>query len=373
MIKLFAIFSVALILAYISERNTNAVLSSGQKYSVWNDWAYILLVVALILFTGLRTSYNDTYNYIRIFNQSPDLSTFLSDPDNFHPASNPLFYLILSLIKTFTNNSQIFIFLFSAFVEICFVHFIKRYSSNFLFSIFIYFTLGTFALSIAAIKQTTAMAILTLAIPFLEKKQCGRYYLIVLLAMLMHTYAVAFVVLPLFVRKPWRLFTIVFAAAMVFLMMNFETVIREFLEQADEMGKTIAEYEVFADGGVNILRLAVYAVVPLLSFIFQQWVFRNSSRVDHVMVHMSIISLAFMIMGTQSGANMFGRMANYFELGTVCCLPWILERTFDKRSYRLISLIACVCFIGFFVYGNAINISFDSEYRAVNLFGLLYG
>lgn len=60
MVKLLAVFAAALVLAYISEKNTKAVAASGRRYSAWRDWAYVLLVLLLVLFAGLRTSYNDS-------------------------------------------------------------------------------------------------------------------------------------------------------------------------------------------------------------------------------------------------------------------------------------------------------------------------
>ena len=60
MFKLLVVFTAALVLAYFSEQNTKATVAAGYRYSVWNDWAYILLVVILILFAGLRTQYNDS-------------------------------------------------------------------------------------------------------------------------------------------------------------------------------------------------------------------------------------------------------------------------------------------------------------------------
>ena len=68
MTKLLLVFAATLILAYISEQNTKATIAAGRSYSVWHDWAYLLLVTILVLFSGLRTSYNDTHNYISIFN-----------------------------------------------------------------------------------------------------------------------------------------------------------------------------------------------------------------------------------------------------------------------------------------------------------------
>lgn len=368
MTKLLLVFAATLILAYISEQNTKATIAAGRSYSVWHDWAYLLLVTILVLFSGLRTSYNDTHNYISIFNNLSGVASFLSDAENLHPLGNPLFYFCANLLKHMVDHAQVLIFTTSLFAQICFVRFIKRYSSNFVFSIFLYFTLGTFALSMAAMKQIVAMAVLTLAIPYLEKKKWVQYFLLVFVAMLLHTYAMAFAILPLFTGRPWKQFTYVFMITVVIMLMNFQGVVTTFLEQADEAGKTIADYEVFDNVSVNIFRLAVYAVPPLISLIFQKWIFHDSSNMDHVLVHMSIISLACMIMGTESGANMFGRMGNYFELGTICSLPWMLEKTFDKRSHHLISTVAVIAFLGYFSYANMIATDFGQAYQSVNLF-----
>lgn len=368
MIKLLAVFAASLVLAYISERNTQAILASGHRYSVWHDWAYILLVVVLSLFAGLRTSYNDTGNYINAFYKAPEVSEWLNDPKNYNPFTNPLFYFYQSIIKTLFDNAQMLIFISAIITQVCFLRFFKRYSTHFLFSIFIYFTLGTFVFTLAAIKQVLGMALVTLAFPYLEKKKWTQYYLIILAAMLVHTYALAFALLPFFKAKPWRLFTFLFIAITAIVMMNFESTITAFMEQANDLGKTLAEYEIFDDTTINVFRLLVYAVPPIISLAFQKWVLHDSTSTNNVLIHMSIISLAFMSMGTQSGANMFGRMGNYFELGTICCLPTMLNKTFNKRSYRLVSTIACVCFFGFFFYANAINLDFSQEYRSISFF-----
>lgn len=367
MIKLLAVFAASLVLANISDHNTKAMQASGARYAVYKDWAYVLLVTILILFSGLRTQYNDTWNYMNGFRNSAGLAAFLDNADNLNIFKNPLFYLYQNALKTWFDEPQLLVFLASLFSQICLVRFIKRYSSNFTFSIFIYFTLGTFVFTLAALKQVLAMAMLTLAFPHLEKKQWVRYYLIVFIAMLIHTYALAFAVLPLFRTRPWGLFTFVFVAFIASVMMNFEETITAFLEQANDLGKTVADFEVFSDTTINIFRLAVYAVPPLICLLFRKWILHDTGKMDHVLMHMSIISLAFMSMGTQSGANMFGRMANYFELGTICYLPTMLEKTFDRRSCRLITNIACVCFLGFFVYSNVINLDFGEAYQSISL------
>lgn len=60
MTKLLVVFATALVLAYFSEQNTRAAVAAGHRYVPRKDWAYVLLVTVLVLFTGLRTSYNDS-------------------------------------------------------------------------------------------------------------------------------------------------------------------------------------------------------------------------------------------------------------------------------------------------------------------------
>lgn len=373
MIKIAILLCICLPLAYQSERRSEILDRSETEYRLREDPALILMAVALCLFAGLRTSYNDTGNYIGAYRSAPELGEFLSNPQNLNPLKNPLFYVYQSLLKTLGAPHQFLIFSTSVFIELSLLSFLKRYCTHFTFSIFIFFTLGTFCITLAAIKQMLAMSVLALAMPQLEKKRLGVYFFLVFIAMLLHTYAICFLVLPFFVQRPWSLFTWLFVLGTVTVMLNFEEVISRFLDQAGEMGKNIAEYEVFDDTSVNVMRLAVYGVTPLMSLLFRRWSFCDSKRMDHVFAHMSIISLAFMSLGTNSGANMFGRMGNYFELGTIVILPEILERTFNDRSYRFISRVAVVCFLGFFIYANGINFSFDADYRMVDIVDVILG
>ena len=363
--------TICVILAYYSEQYTDAVKRSGHTYSVWNDTAYILLAVVLVLFTGIRRDFNDTWNYINAFRNDKGLATFWGDAKNLNVMAYPLFYFFRSLLKELTNNEQMMIFIPSAFTQICFLLCFKRYSCNFTFSIFIYFALGSLNFSMAALKQAWAMAIMTLAFPCLEKKQWVRYYLTVFIAMMFHTYALAFAVLPLFTQKPWKLNTYLLVGCLIFVMLNFEDSISAVIEQAEDVGKKMYEEDIFYDNGVSFLRVAVYAVAPVMSFFFRRWIFRDSSVADHVLVHMSIISFAFMLMGTQAGANMFARMAQYFELGTVCCLPGMLEKTFNERSRRVVTAMAVLCFAAYFVYANGIYMRFDDMYKATSILNLL--
>lgn len=367
MIKISIVFIISVALAAASQMNTDYLRQNGHPYRFRDDLPFALLAIVLILFAGLRTSYNDTEVYMAAFRRAKGVAAFLSDPNHLAIGENPLFYLLFNLLREFTAEPQVMIFLTSVFVQICYLRFIKLYSDNFLLSVVIYFALGTFATTLAIIKQSMAVAVFTLGFRFLLEKKWIRYYLTVLIAMGFHSFALVFAVLPLFARKPWGVFTFAFMGCAFLVLQNFQDALVEFSTQADNLGLDVSMTEMTHEHTVNPLRVAVYAVTPLFSLFFARYINRENTGVDNMLIHMSIISLAAMMMGTQSGANIFARMAHYFELGTVCCLPGMLKKPFVVSSHRLIVTIAILCFMGFFAYGSK---GFDEQYMAIGLLGM---
>lgn len=333
-------------LAYLSQQQT---MKYNKKYY---DIFLIGLIVFLVLLVGLRTSYNDTGNYIRGFQSSVGIREFLSDPENIELMNNPLFYGFQALIKTFTNNYSIFFMICAIIVNVLFVRFIKRNADpeDFMFSMLMYVCLGTLMLSMAAQKQILTMSILTLALDALFDKKYIQYYLIVFLAGLIHTYAWLFFFLPLLGSKPWNIKTYLLLFGTMFVMQYFQDVIASFVEAADTIGKDIPFEEVFDGNQMNILRVAVYAVIPVTTFVFQGRLYDVMDRKHGIMIQMCTVSLMFMLMGTINGANMFGRSANYFEIGMIIILPWLVRQLFTKDSTKLVLLFAMICFVGFYIY-----------------------
>ena len=360
MVKLLTLLAVSTVLAYFSQQNTVLCHQTGTPYRLRQDWSYVALVTILVFFSGMRYDYNDTWNYINDFRNAPFLLEFLRGDKIKDLFGNPLFYLLQSGFKSFFNNEYAFLFVTSCFTQVCFLRFIKRYSTNFTFSIFLYFTLGTFCFTLAAIKQVLAMSILTLAVPRLEKKQWVRYYLLVFIAMTVHTYALAFALLPLFRLRPWSGFTFLFLAAVVFVLTNFDGVIVSFMDSAEDIGKTIHDEDVLNNTSLNLLRVLVYSATPLATLLLRGFLFRDSRTEHNILTHMSIISFAFMLLGTRNGANMFARMGTYFELGTICALPWIIPNSFERRSARLVNIVIITLFLGYFFYEFSIAKDFNS-------------
>ncbi len=362
--KLLITFGLCVALAYLAQRNSS-YRPIGEKQP-WNQYV-LLIIIVFTLFAGLRTGYNDTAHYRKGYMLAEPLREFLAEPGNLKWTQNPLFYGITALFKTLNIDIQMYFMFFAALDAVLLIRFVQRYAPEkyFTFGVFLFFTLGTAVFSLAAMKQITAMAILTVGIPWLLDRKWIPYLLVVLVAGLVHTYAFLFVLMPLFLGKPWRGWTLVLVGVTLAVLFTFEDSIRTFLDFADSYGKHLAEEEVLTTDTMNPFRVAVYSIVPVVSLLFRKDLDVHMRREHNLLINMSIFSLMFMLMATMAGANMFGRMATYFELGIVCALPWILDKLFAGKTRWVVYRVAVVCFIGFFLYDN---MDFGMHYQVLNLF-----
>lgn len=360
MIKLMILLGVSMILAYCSQ-NGILVVPLTQKRKL--DIPLIVMVIMLTILVGLRTQYDDTQNYASTFVDCPTVSKYLdSDPDFF---SNPLFYIVQSYFRhNVMNNYHLFFFVIAIFTLTCILWFIRKYSSNFPFSMLIFFSIGMILVPMSAMKQGLAIAVAVIAIDQLLKGHYIRFYLILTIAVLFHAYAILLVVLPLFIGRPWTIFTYVTIGAVVFVLLTFESTITSFLSVADDMGKNLDEEALFETQGINLFRLAVFAVPPILSFLFQELLNPTYNKNRQLMMNMSILSFLIMSMGIFSAANLFGRSAVYFEIGTILILPWVINEMFDKESHNVAYVMVGGCYLAFFAYMVK---DFSYAYRSIGI------
>ncbi len=361
MLNLILVMAASVFFAYCAEWTGSRSLK-GRPVQ-WDIWL-VLMTVVMTMFSGLRTGYNDTAAYISGFLKADSVAVFLASPDNLNILHNPLFYFVTSVFRGLTDNYHIYLMAFAVLNTVLFVRFLRRYATegNFAFTVYLYFTIGVFTFSMAALKQITASALLTLAIPALVEKKWVRYFVIVIVAGLIHTYAFIFLFLPFLTGKPWGWKSILLLLATVWVMLTFESTIGSVLEYADSMGKHVAEFEVFDGNQMNPFRVAVFAVVPAAAWIFRRYLEPELDREKCIMLNMSIISLMFMLLASMNGANMFGRLARYFVLGSIIALPWIIDSVFNKRSAQLLKNIAAICYFAFFLYDNQM---FSQYYQSI--------
>ncbi len=351
---------ICIILAYCSQNRLFSVqLSEKHRF----DIPLFAIIIILVFFAGLRNNYNDTALYIKTFRSAETVADFWKTSPGL--VDNPLFYSFRNFFKhSISDNQHLYLLTLSTFTNTTLVLFIRKYSTNFTLSMVVFFAIGLFYDTMGATKQTFAIAILTFGLRALFKKKYLLFYLIVFLAMLFHTYAVFFAILPLFMNRPWSLFTYVTILSVIVLLFSFQTTLDVIMSTAEETGKNIDSGELLDNTGINPFRLAVFGVPPLLSFIFQKQLETQYTREKSILLNMGIISFLIMLLGIFTAANLFGRFSGYFEIGSIIMLPWILDKIFDDRSIQIASFVVGLCYLAFFAY---LSRGFDAEYSYITL------
>lgn len=331
------------------------------------DVLMIVTILWLTSFSFLRTAYNDTGTYILHFQQSESVAEYFARDGLLDWAGNPFAELYRDLIRSITENYHIYFF-FPAFLSsFAVVKLIKKYSLNPAFSLLIFFSIGTYVMYIAALKQCFAMFFLLLALPYAIDKKYVRFYLLVLVAILFHTHAFLFAIVPFLFEKPWGRVSWVMLGAVLFAMLTYDVTLGAFMNYAQSLGVNVAEIEVFDEHSINFLRVAVYWIPAIIALLFRKRLFSDSSRAENLFVNMSLTSAFILTIGLVQGANLYARMAAYFEIATAVALPWMIKKLFTRQSAQIVTVFAVVLYFGYFLYEFGISKGFGSGYRAISL------
>lgn len=369
--KLILLYFGTIFLAYLSQRYypVKADGLSEKRHFMRNksDVFCVAIIVWMTCFSFLRTGYNDTLTYRFHFSTAESVADFLSQGGLLNITKNPLSILYRDFIRGLTDNYHIYFF-FPAFLSsYAIVKLCKNASVHPAFSLLIFYSLGTYLMYVAALKQCIAVFILIIALKYATDKKYLKFYLLLFLAVLFHTHAFTFAIIPLLFEKPWGKVTWLFFGATVFAMLTFNQTLEIFMNYAQSAGALVDESELFDGHSINIIRVFVYWVPPLLAYIFRKRLFIDSTRTENLFVNMSIISAFILTIGLVQGANLFARMAGYFEVGTIIALPWMIYKIFEKKSANFVVGSASILYFLYFLYENAVHRGFGNDYDSISI------
>lgn len=342
---------------------------SGRHHFMWkkSDIFMIVVIFWLVCFFFLRQHYNDTWTYREHFAQAESVQDFVSAGGLWDWTGNPLSTLYRNFIRELTQDYHIYFFFPALLSNFAIVKLCKSYSVNPAFSLLIFFSIGTFLMYMAALKQCISIFFLLLALPYAIEKKYVRFYLLVFLAILFHTHAFMFALVPFLFEKPWGTKTWLLLAVTLFAMATYDVTLGAFMRYAQSIGALVDEGELFDGHSINLLRVLVYWIPALLALIFRRRLFADSTRAENMFVNMSIVSAFIISIGLVQAANLFARMAGYFEVATIIALPWMIKKLFTKRSARFVTICASALYFLYFWYENAINRGFSEDYVAITL------
>lgn len=181
-----------------------------------------------------------------------------------------------------------------------------------------------------------------------------------------------FAILPILFNKPWGKVTWLGLAVALFAMATYDSTLGAFMNYAQSIGALVDQDELFDGHQINALRVMVYWIPSILALVFRRRLFHDSTRYENLFVNMSIVSSIILMIGLVQGANLYARMAAYFEIATALALPWMIKKLFNTRSAGMVTVCAVVLYFGYFLYEFGVSKNFGSDYSAISLWHFLH-
>lgn len=327
---------------------------NGKIEYRWEMWMAILAIIPYVVWAGYRIDTGDTGVYRKLFLSAP--ATLSQIPEYLsNNTKDKGFSVLVILIKSIIGNSDVMFFLLIAiFQMVCLVMVYRKYSTNYLFSIFLFVaSTDYFSWMFNGIRQFIAAAGIFACTTLMLKK---KYFPVVLIILALSTiHGSALIMLPIvFVAqgKAWNKKTVLLIIAIV-LATAFVGQFTPILDtlMAETQYSDILTNEIWLnDDGTNIIRVIVYSVPTLLSLVGKKFIDNENNPVVNLSVNMSICAAAFYLLSSVTSGIYVGRIPIYMSLYSYISLPWLLKNIFTDKSMKIMYVFTIVLYLLFFYY-----------------------
>jgi transmembrane protein EpsG len=318
-----------------------------------NKFLMFGVMLSLVLISGLRSNIGDTYFYKHIYELNDFTWSYIREQKDIG------FGILQKILKMYSEDPQILIFTTALITNVLIVMVLYSYSKMIELSLYVYITGGLFLVSMNGIRQVLAAAIIFTATKFLIEGNWKKYILIILLASTFHQSALILIPIYFLVRfKAWSkaTFLLIFASVIITLLFDqFSALLFSGIKDTQ-----YGHYENFAEGGANILRVAVNIAPLVIAFLGREKLRKIMPNSDFI-VNMSIIGAVFMIISTQNW--IFARFSIYFDLYQLILISWLVK-LFRKQDEWFVYYGILICYGIYFFYENvlSLNIMYKSDY-----------
>lgn len=322
------------------------VTKKNSGYS--NLYFYAFVTIFMALFSGLRWGIGDTPDYVHLYG-------LIGPGYDSNGGYEEGFILLLRCLKSISDNPQLMIGFTGIVTTTLNLFVIRKYCKDAYveIAVFIYIASGYFLTTMNGIRQSLAAAILFSGTVLIIKKKFIPYLILCILVMQIHSSA--FVLIPCYfiVRtEAWskRIYELI-AIFMVGLLLYDPLMNLVF----GVLGNTkFSEYKNFNEGGANVLRVLVFLVPVILSFIKREEL-KRKWKYSNIFINMSLLSS--LVMGFSLYNWIFSRFTIYFMPYTFILLAYEIKNCFKDAERRLFYYGVIVCYFIFFIYEYQISLN----------------
>lgn len=305
----------------------------------------LLIFGYIIVICGLRGGIADTPVYVNHFNSLS--SSFFDAFANIDTAEKGWgFWFLSGVFKSLiSTDAQVWLFAIAAVSGLCVMRTLYKYSVDFPLTAFIFSATSTYMWMINGIRQFLVVAILFAFADWLFEKRTVRYIVLIVILSAIHNSVL--VLIPVYFvvkfRPPWNkkiLFFIVVILGCVFFADQFTDFFADATGYGDNMRET---------GGSSLVRVVISAVPCVLAFWKRRQIVQLDSPIMDICINMSVVTTCFYLLSSFTSGIYIGRIPIYFAMYSMLLLPWLLQKTFEKKERALLYALCIVCYVIYFI------------------------
>lgn len=320
-------------------------LDGGQQRIIKlpNLLVVILIAVLLIGISGHRGfSYQDTGEYT--WSYAYELTSNYREKGGMF-SSSELFWFIAAAVRKITNiNISWFLLVFAILTIAPIVWTFYKYSERFEISIFLFLTLGSYLVSMNAMRQCVASAVIFCGYKLFLNKRWLFFFILVGIGYFLHPTALIMIPIYFYCHRPaWQPIATGIVVAVVLALMfvpSFAQAIFSLLGESD-----YSKYQNLY--GANIVRPLIMLAICVFAFINRKKLKAAYPNSD-ILVNMLVVHTVILFASTNSWV--IARLGIYTDLYVMMLIPMMMVSCFNKRNRTIGVALIMLFFFAYHLY-----------------------
>ena len=326
---LLSVFSYHSITTIYSAKNKSLINRTSFIITAKNYFLFNVIFLTIII-SSLRLPVSDTTIYETFFYSISNSNSFIIDI-YFEPGYQ-IFNKIVSLIH---NDFHFYLFVYNIIIWGGICYFLKKYSLNLIYSVWLFLFLGYFDQTFNLLRQYFALAILLYSYKYIEKRFFKKFIIFVLIAMLFHTSAIVFIIAyftyNLKIKNNRRFILIYFI--LCFICFISSSLLYKILE--------LTPYGEYLTSEIWSVQEKVSKIAPIMNYLILltilscYWVYNKSNdKISNSMYLLVIIASFITILSFRF--TPLERISSYFSVFCVILFPNTIKQISNKNKRRFL-------------------------------------
>ena len=346
---IYVLLTISTILMSLMVNNRCEKLSYGySKQQVLNGLCLLSVFLLLFAISALRLNVgNDYAKYVEIFH----LNACKLGTDTIVP-TEPGFNLICILIYLISGREENFLLMFAFFAFLTILFFLKgmyEQSESFTISFIIFMLLGYYFHTFSTVRYYFALSIAFISIPYVLKKQWGKFILLILLGALFHKSVLLVIVFYYLSQRKWKSYQII----IVLLLCGSFFVFKDFYINLFYKFYPTYEGTGIINGGTSYIAILRCVLVLIMSLLMYKKHIKEDRTLRFYFYSNIGAMLVYLCMSFLPDVS---RAGYYLSITHILFVPSLINRIEKpklKIAFKIGLVVMCIVYFGVFLLKEA--------------------